>query len=449
MRTIRIGVGSGGCSIERLEPAIDLVRRGRLDYLVYECLSERTIVEAQQQKAVDPTKGYNSLLERRMRGILKEAYQHGVKIISNMGAANPRAAVEKILQIAQEKGLDGLKIALVEGDDITDRLDAYQDCPLWDREGKLADLKGVCCANAYLGAEGILDALDSGADVVITGRIADPSLFVAPLRHEFGFTVNDASMMGQAILLGHLMECCCQITGGYFFDVGKSDVGDLSDLGFPIAEIDDSGLFFVEKLPDTGGSVCVDICKEQALYEIGNPAAYITPDAIADFSNVHFEQIDLNRVRASGATSHGRPGSLKVNIGYSDCWVGVAEISYGGPTSLARAKKVAEAVTKRWKVIGISPVESNISYIGYDSLFGSKIASKLANQQTSEVRLRIAVRTRTQEEAVLLNNEVKCLYINGAAGSAGIEAKTYRQLSLENILVPRSEVPYSVEIIEV
>ena len=449
MRSIRIGTGAGGCSIERLEPALDLVDRGNLDYLIFECLSERTIIEAQQQKRADPTRGYNSMLEPRMQMVLPSAFAHHVRIISNMGAANPLGAVRKIAEIAAEHQLKGLRIAVVLGDDISDRIDKYEDSVLWDRDGTLADLGEILSANVYLGAKGIVEALRNNADVIITGRIADPSLFVAPLQYEYNFDENDSHMMGQAILLGHLMECCCQITGGYYYDEGQKAIQDLWNLGFPIAEMAPDGSFTITKLPGTGGAVLVDICKEQLLYEIGNPAAYITPDAIADFSHVEFTQVASDVVLSSGATSHGRTDTLKVNVGYSDSWVGIAEVSYGGTTSLARARVVAEEVQKRWDFIGIKPLERNISFIGYDSMYGPKIASLLSQGACPEVRLRVAVRARTRTEAELLVHEVQCLYINGAAGSAGIDARVFQQLSLENILVPRCDVPWEVEYLDI
>ena len=444
MKSIRIGVGSGGCSFERLEPAMDLIERVDLDYLVFECLSERTIAEAQAEKLADPEKGYNSMLEVRMRKMLKAAVENHVRIISNMGGANTPAAVKAIAGIAEELGIHGIKIAMLCGDDITDEIGRYQDYELCDSKGCLKDLENILSANVYFGADGIKEALDSGADMVITGRVVDPALFVGPICHEFGFTKEMPKKMGQAILLGHLLECCAQITGGYYADPGMKDVPDLDDLGFPIAEIDETGDFIITKLQGTGGAVMVDICKEQLLYEIRDPACYITPDGNADFTGVRFEQIADDAVRVRGAVIRGVPDTYKVNIGYSDCYTGVAEVSYGGLNSLNRARVVADAVRKRWKVIGIEPLESRIDFIGYNSLYGDKIAALLSDGNCPEVRLRAAVRTKTREEAVMLNHEVQCLYINGAAGSAGITASVSRMISVNSIIIPRRDVDYKV-----
>lgn len=449
MKKIRIGVGSGGCSYERLEPAMDLIEYGNLDYLIFECLAERTIAEAQREKLLDPESGYNPMLEIRMHKMLKRAKEKNIKIVSNMGGANTSAAMRAVVKIAEEQQIHGLKIAVVYGDDITEQLMKYEECPLLENKGLLRELENVIAANVYLGADGIKDALDAGADVVITGRVADPSLFVGPIRHEFGFDMQKPQQMGQAVLLGHLLECCAQITGGYYADPGMKDIEALDRLGFPIAEMDETGLFTITKLSETGGAVNVDICKEQLLYEIKDPSAYITPDGVADFSKVRFKQVKPDKVLVEGAQIRGVPDMYKVNIAYSDSYIGTAEISYGGPNCLERARIIADAVQKRWNIIGVEPVERRVDFIGYNSLYGNKIAQIMSDGICPEVRLRIAVRTKTREEAVLLNRETQCLYINGAAGGAGITSSIQQVVSVDNILVPRSDVPYYVKMEEV
>ena len=449
MKHIRIGVGSGGCAYERLEPAVDLIKHGNLDYLVFECLSERTIAEAMAEKLDNPEKGYNAMLEIRMRKMLRLAVENHVRIISNMGGANTPAAVRAIKQIAGEAGLKGLKIGMVLGDDITDRVNEFMDCSLCDSPGRLSDLKNILSANVYFGSDGIKEALDDGADLVITGRVVDPALFVGPICHEFGFTNDDPHRMGQAILLGHLLECCAQITGGYYVDPGLKDLPDLDRLGFPIAEMDETGDFIITKLEGTGGAVNTDICKEQLLYEIGDPACYVTPDGEADFTGVRFEELKKDVVKVTGAVIRGVPSAYKVNIGYSDCYAGTAEISYGGLNSLNRARVVADAIRKRWKLIGVEPLESRIDFIGYNSLYGEKIASLMSDGRCPEVRLRAAVRTATRDEALLLNHETQCLYINGAAGGAGITASVSRVISVNNIMIPRDSVDCRVRFEEV
>ena len=448
MKQIRIGAGSGGCAIERMEPTLELLEYGALDYIVFECLAERTMAEAQKEKQQNPAKGYNPMLEERMRAALPLALARGTKIISNMGGANTAAAVDKIEEIARELKLK-VKIAMVTGDDLTGQLGAYQDAPLLDRPGVLRDLDGVISANAYLSGDPIAKALDEGADVVITGRVADPALFVGPLKHEFGWSVKQPDKLGQALLLGHLLECAAQLTGGYYADPGYKDVPDLHILGQPIAQIDETGKFIITKVPGSGGLIRESICREQLLYEIDDPAHYITPDGIADFSRVTFTQMDENRVLAEHGSCKGEPDTYKVNIGYQDCWVGFGEISYGGSNALARARLAADIVQKRWQLRGITPDEVRVDYIGYNSLYGEEISAAITPEPAHEIRLRITVRTQTGEEAEALLREVQVLYINGPAGGGGIFTQIARQLSVDNILVPRKDALWRVTFREV
>ena len=444
MKKIRIGCGGGGCSYERLEPAIQLIEKGHIDYLVFECLAERTIAEAQRKKSADSNKGYNPMLEERMGTFLPLMKRYNFKIVSNMGGANVEKAIEKITEIARDKNITNLKIAYVIGDDIISQIKKYEEVPLWETDIPLKELKNIISANVYLGADGIIQALDDGADIVITGRIADPSLFVGIILHEFQWGKKEYDKVGQALLVGHLMECCAQLTGGYYADPGYKDIPNLHLLGHPIAEIDENANVIFTKVAEAGGKLCTDICKEQLLYEIGNPACYITPDAIADFSKVEFKQVDMNTVAAYGATSHPATDTYKVNIGYLNGYIGVGEISYGGTNALARARLAAEIIQKRWEIINITPEEYRVDYIGYNSLYGEKISKEIFSGNTSEIRLRIAVRTKTEYDAIHLIREIQCMYINGPAGGAGIESYVESILAVENILVPKKEISYKV-----
>ncbi len=440
-KKIRIGCGSGGCTWERLEPTIELLEKGNLDYLIFECLAERTIAAAQKAKLADPSKGYNPMLEERMRKVLSLAKAHSVKIVSNMGGANPPAAVDAIIEIAKEQGLSGFRIARVEGDDVLANVKDYYDCPLWDRGTPLSSLDGcIISANVYLSSDPIRDALDKGADIVITGRVADPALFVGPLKHEFGWNISQQDKLGQALLLGHLMECAAQLTGGYYADPGYKDVPDLHRLGQPIAEIDESGDFLITKVEGSGGLVCVDVCREQLLYEIGDPSHYITPDGIADFSHVTFEQKGKDIVLARGGMCRGLPETWKVNIGYQDCWIGEAEISFGGTNALARARLAADIVRKRMEMTGVVPDEFRVDYIGYSSLYGEELSGRFTPQPHGEIRLRVAARARTKEIVTAVVREVQCMYINGPAGSSGIASDVEQMLSVENILIPKHDI---------
>lgn len=272
MNTLRIGAGAG-YSGDRLEPAVELARDGQLDYLVFECLAERTIALAQQARLADPQAGFDPLLTERMRAVLP--YVRGgarrLRIITNMGAANPRGAARQVSAIAAELGLQGLKVAAVDGDDVLDVLRQHPDWAL-DNGLTVAGLGGrLVSANAYLGVEGIVQALALDADVVITGRVADPSLFLAPQVHHFGWPDDDWCRRGRGTLTGHLLECAGQVSGGYFADPGLKDVADLARLGFPFADIDIEGLATLGKVDGSGGRIDVATCTEQLLYEVPDP----------------------------------------------------------------------------------------------------------------------------------------------------------------------------------
>ena len=311
--TYRLGTGAG-FSADRLDPAVDLVNRGNLDAIVFECLGERTLAFAYRDRAARADCGYTPLLARRMRAILPGAATNGVRVITNMGAANPFRAAEITRDIARELGLRGMRIAYVEGDDVSDCVGP--GTPLW--EGMTVSEVGrtYIGAHAYLGAEALMPALESQAGVVITGRVADPSLFLAPLRHHFGWSGDDWQVLGAGTVVGHLMECAGQITGGYFADPGHKDVAGLARLGFPIAEVQADGSACITKLEHTGGVVDERTVKEQLLYEVHDPSRYVTPDVCADFTGVRIEPRARDRVAISGAGGSAAPDSYKLTVAF-------------------------------------------------------------------------------------------------------------------------------------
>ena len=330
VRTIRIGSGAG-YSGDRIEPAIELAQKGDIQYLVFECLGERTVALAQQARMKNPESGYDPLLEERMRAVLPLCAAKGIKIVTNMGAANPEAAARKTADIAKSLGLSALKIAAIVGDDV---LDACKDgdLPIMEFDGTIKQLGNrLLSANAYLGAEPMAQALASGADIVITGRASDPALFLAPMIHAFGWAMDDWNLLGQGTVAGHLLECAGQITGGYFADPGYKDVADLARLGFPIGEVGEDGSLVITKVAGSGGAVTAQTCKEQLLYEVHDPAKYVQPDVVADFSQVKVEEIGPDRVRVSGGRGAKRTDTLKVSVGYVDSYIGEGQISYAGP----------------------------------------------------------------------------------------------------------------------
>ena len=450
MKTIRIGSGAGYAG-DRIEPAMELLEKGNLNYIIFECLAERTVALGQQDRQADPTKGYNRLLRYRMERILPLVARTHTRVITNMGAANPQDAAKEVQRIAQELGLTGLRIAYVTGDDITPRLEQYYGSSILETGTSLESIKdAIVSANVYMGAQGIVEALEQGADIVITGRVSDPALTIGPLVHEFGWNITDhPDQMGQGVLMGHLLECAGQVTGGYYADPGYKDVPHLERLGFPLIEVNETGSFVVTKVEGSGGLVSVDTCKEQLIYEIHNPKAYLTPDAVADFSQVTFTQVGENRVLAQHATSHGLPPTLKVTVGYQDCYIGEGEISYGGSNCLARARLAAQIVRDRIDLTGLELEELRTDLIGYNALYGDAFAQRMEAPPPMEVRLRVSGRSACQEDAQLLANEVEALYTNGPAGGGGAVTRVTPVLSVCSIFIPREDVSFRVHMLEV
>lgn len=445
MKSIRIGSGAGYAG-DRLEPSLSLIKGGNLNYICYECLAERTIAIGQQIKLKDPAKGYNELLEYRMEQALPLCWLNKVSLITNMGAANPEAAVERCLEIARRHGLYGMKIACVTGDDFLPDIEKYMDAQVWEHHRPLRDLPGqIVSANVYLGVEGILSALAKGADVVITGRVADPSLFLAPAIHEFGWALDDWDKLGKGTMMGHLLECGGQVTGGYFAEPGKKDVPRLSELGFPIAEINEDASFVITKLENAGGMVTRHTCAEQLCYEIHDPEAYLTPDVTADFKNVSFAEVEKDKVKVDGGAGKSRPETLKCSIGYMDCFIGEGEISYGGYGSAARGELAIDILKKRLALFGPDRFEElKFDLIGCNSLYWNP--DRAIGGEPREVRVRVAGRTKTKQDADIIGREVEALYTNGPAGGGGAFQRTREIVSVASILVDRFDAKPQVQI---
>ena len=434
VRTIRIGSGAG-YSGDRIEPAIELAEKGDIQYLVFECLGERTVALAQQARMKNPESGYDPLLEERMRAVLPICASKGIKIVTNMGAANPEAAARKTADIAKSLGLSALKIAAIVGDDV---LDACKDgdLPIMEFDGTIRQLGNrLLSANAYLGAEPMAQALTAGADIVITGRASDPALFLAPMIHAFGWAMDDWNLLGQGTVTGHLLECAGQITGGYFADPGYKDVADLARLGFPIGEVGEDGGLVVTKIAGSGGAVTAQTCKEQLLYEVHDPAKYFQPDVVADFSQVKVEEIGPDRVRVSGGRGAKRTDTLKVSVGYVDSYIGEGQISYAGPGALARGRLALEIVRERLKLTGVETSELRFELVGVDALHGPDVSAH-ANEPY-EVRVRVSGRTENLREAVRIGNEVETLYTNGPAAGGGAWKSARDVVAVASVLLPR------------
>lgn len=445
MRTIRIGSGAG-YSGDRIEPALELAEKGDIQYLVFECLGERTVALAQQARMKNPDSGYDPLLEDRMLAVLPACVANGIKIVTNMGAANPTAAAQKTREIANSLGLSSLKIAAVVGDDVLEACKT-SDFPIMEFDGTVKQLGNrLLSANVYLGAGPIAEALGKGADIVITGRASDPALFLAPMVHAFGWPMNDWNLLGQGTVAGHLLECAGQITGGYFSDPPYKDVPDLARLGFPIGEVAEDGSLVITKVADSGGAVTARTCKEQLLYEVHDPTRYIQPDVTADFSHVKVEEVGKDRVRISGGRGTSRPATLKVSVGYIDSYIGEGQISYAGPGALARGRLALEIVRERLKLTGLAASELRFELIGVDSLHGAELSSQAS--EPYEVRVRVAGRTENLREAVRIGNEVETLYTNGPAAGGGAFKSARDVVAVASVLLPRELATPSIQFVQ-
>lgn len=436
--TLRIGTGAGYAG-DRIEPALEVVSRGNVDYLVLECLAERTIAIFRAQMLEDPSLGFADTLDERMRVLLPPCIERGTRIVSNIGAANPVAALRRTLEIAADTGARPVKVAAVTGDDVLHLLPRLEGT-VWETGERVSEmLDRVEWAHAYLGVEALLPALARECDVILGGRIADPSLFLAPMVAEYGWALDDWVRLGRGTAGGHLLECGAAVTGGYFADPGKKDVSDLADIGFPIFEVEESGEGTVTKPDGSGGEVTVRTCKEQILYEIQDPSAYLTPDVTADFSRITLTQIGKDRVAVSGASGRVRPTELKVVLGVQQGYIGEGQMSYAGRGCLGRAELGAEILRYRLPRIGVRPDDIHVEIIGLDSLLGP-VGRRSSPAEPLDVRLRVAARAADRRTAERIGFEVEALSTNGPAGGGGKRSSVRSVVGVYATTIPRELV---------
>ena len=443
-QSVRIGSGAGFAG-DRWEPAVELVEKGGIDYLAFECLAERTIARETLSLRRGQGSGYNPQLEERMRAVLPAAAANGVVVLSNMGAADPLAAGRKTAEIAADLGLADRRCAVLLGDDVRDAVAARPDLPLMETGAPVESvLPRMASANAYLGADAVITALATAAPVVVTGRVADPSLFVGPIVHALGWAYDDYARLAQAAAAGHLLECAGQVSGGYFADPGAKDVAGLARLGFPFADVTDEGAVTLGKCEGSGGRIDAATCTEQLLYEVGDPAAYVTPDCVLDMTGIALGQVGRDRVAVSGARARARTGTYKVSIGYFDGYLGEGQLSYGGPNAVARARLAGEIVAERLRLRGFAYDALDARLIGLDSLHGPGEG----RPEPYEVRLRVTGRTQDRKAAEAVGFEVSALYTNGPAGGAGDAASVREILAVQSVLLPRDLVQPRVQVVE-
>ncbi|MFT4115999.1 acyclic terpene utilization AtuA family protein [Bradyrhizobium sp.] len=443
MKKVRIGCGSSW-SRDRLQPAKELVLNGQLDYICFDAMSEVTMSIAQVARANDTRiPPYDPYLDARMRPILKECVERGVRIITSAGWIDPVAAADKLVEIGKELGIPKLKVAAVSGSVITDRILDLDVDFLEDGKPVKEFRDSIISAEVYMGAEGIVKAIASGADVIVTSRIGDGCPYLAALVHELGWSMDDHHAVAKGMIIGHLMECGSQITGGCFADPGYKDVPNIADLGNPIVEVTDDKIV-ISILPDKGGIVSQATCQEQLLYEVQDPSTYICPDVIADLTKVRFREIGVNEVEVliDGA---GRPRTptLKALIGLREGFVAEEMVLFAGPGALQRAEMTKDILEQRLKMAGLDAEEIRWDFVGLNAVHRESTPNM--KFEPNEIVLRVAVKTKTRDDALKLGLEVDPLAVTGVYGigkwgthSPGTRVRPV--VGLNSALVARSEI---------
>lgn len=444
----RIGSGAGfsGDRIDAPQSVVAAIAAaGEGGAVIFETLGERTLALGQIAKRDDPRRGFEPLLIDILEPILAQCISAGIVIVGNFGQANPPAAARAIAALAERLGLGTLRIAIVIGDDLVGKVDLRQT-ERWDGDGRLPDLDGdVIAVNAYLGARAIADAVKAGAQVVVTGRVADPALALGPLVAHFDWSWSDLDRIAAGTLVGHLLECGSQVSGGFFADPGFKDVPGTADIGFPIAEVEADGSFVITKAEGTGGLVDLRTVKEQLLYEIHDPAAYLTPDVTLDITGVALDEVGPDRVRVTGARGHEAPRQLKATVSFYGDWLGEAEISYAGPNALARARLAITTITERVRRRDL-PVRHRADIIGCVSAFDSDhgdLLDDFGDTVDGDFRVRFAFGGKSQREVESAVQEVNALYCCGPAGGGGVRQSVRPRVRTLSHMVPRDLVNMS------
>jgi hypothetical protein len=453
MTTVHIGCGAGfaGDRFDAAVPVVAALANAKGErFLIYEVLAERTLAIAQRLKRENHDQGYSPFLDTYLPLVLADCHRHGIRIVTNMGAANPIGAARRVQALARDIGIRGLKVAAVTGDDLLASMSQAQIRREPIIEGIPLDDRVIVAANAYLGAQPVADALATGAHVVLVGRTTDAALSLGPLMHVHGWTADALDLLAQGTVCGHLLECGAQVSGAYFPDPGFKDVPDLERVGFPIARVEPDGTLVITKPPGTGGLVSRATVIEQLLYEVHDPHNYLTPDVVLDLGEVEVGEVGANRVRVKGARGKPPPATLKATVCVDAGWLGEGEISYAGPNALARAELAATVVQARCRAIGIGdPVR--VEVLGTGAIFDSNGRGRRARVQppeAGEYRMRAAVRSALRKTAQQVSDEVLSLYCSGPAGGAGVRQHISAQVSTASILIDRAQVRARVDLVE-
>lgn len=453
---IRLGAGSGFWG-DALDPAKELLQKGELDYLGFDFLAELTMALLQRQKLKNPQLGYVPDAVQYMKELMPLARQCGTRLISNGGGVNPRAAAQKITEDARALNLLGTRVALVEGDDLLDKLDALiaQGVELKNMDTGDTDIAAIrqriVSANVYTDGSGIMQALEGRADVVIAGRVSDNAVYVGPIMHEFGWKhdAGHANQIAAAIAMGHIVECASACTGG--MSSRFSEMPNMGYVGFPMFDFYADASAELTKVAGTGGRVDLFTVKEHIVYEIGDPNNYTMPDGIADFTSLKLEQLGPDRVKISGVKGKPAPDMLKLVIGYTDGWIGESLAFFPWPHAYERAVKAKQTMLERFQRLGLKAEQIHFDFVGLNTLHGpsAPLPSKEVLGELNEVGLRCAVKTKTADEAEKVRRAGAQLWIMGPGGTSfGAPIKPRPVIALWPTLVPREFVKQTVEILE-
>ncbi len=451
-QSIRIASGQGFWG-DLLTAPYDQVTKGQVDYMMMDYLAEVTMSIMQKQKRKDPNLGYAKDLVPLMERILPVITQKHIKVITNGGGVNPVACRDAIFKVAQKLGIRGLKIGVVLGDDILDNLkelrakgvllnnmESGEDlAPMMDR---------VMSANVYFGAWPIVEALRQGAQIIITGRTTDTGLTLAPMIHEFGWKENDWDKIAAGTVAGHILECGGQASGGNFSADWRS-VPDIAHIGFPIAEAYPNAEIVITKHENTGGLVSMQTVKEQLMYEIGNPAQYITPDCVADFTTIQLEDAGKNRVKMSGVKGRPATDSYKVSMSYLDGYTAIGTLTYAWPEALDKAKAADQILRTRLNDLGLKFDEIRSEFLGFNSCHGPL---SVMPDEMNEVVLRFGVRGSDYKAVERFGMELAPLILTGppaVTGFAGGRPKPSEVIAYWPALMPKTAVAPVVEVAEV
>jgi hypothetical protein len=443
MKSVRIagGLGFYGDSWRPIKTSIE---RGNVQYVASDHLAELTLAILQKDRQRDPNLGYTRDFAPMLLDLLPIAIPRGVKFILNAGGLNPMAAREVLLGALKKFDMK-LKVGVVLGDSVLERLDELQEVGVslvhMDTGADITTVRErLLFASAYLGARPLVEALDAGADIVLTGRVADAALFLAPMMHQLGWRWDDWDKLAQGIVVGHLLECSGQATGGNFGGDWRS-IPNLAHIGYPIAEVWENGDAVISKAPGTGGRVNFDTLREQLLYEVHDPRHYMTPDVDVDMTTLRMEEIGLDEVRVIGAKGRPAPEMLKIVAGYEDGVMGQAMLGYAWPDALAKAQLAAEIIQQQMIEVDLKTEEIVIEYIGYDSIHGP-LADPTRAKDLNEVYLRIAVRCADKKEAAKLGRLFPPLALSGPPfiGGAGGMIEPRGLLGIWPTLAPRTVI---------